>query len=682
MKKKIIYLSMFLFLMCVILFSTNSYAATNLTELKNELNGENKEVTLDNKIVIDSTEETLDLKGKTLITNDTIKVEGKGKLTITGNGIVKSNGDKKFSLIEVNKGGTLILENSEYFNYGYGKDAIRILGSDKDDGVKTYVKIGKDATVNANYAVNVMNNEKNTIESYGVVVDCYGKVNGITGNNGYNEGSIALNVNGRIKQTTGNVPVINVYDSTVVEAKSGTTGNLNVDDAVAIYGAGFAKWNIKGGNFTGTTAVSLKSGIFNITGGTFNANGTFVSPAVAYGNGTEATGSAISITSNSGYASNIEVYIDNAKFVSKNGYALSEYITKGTTSLVNKLNVTSGTFTGKEGAVYSQNLNSFIESGKYSSDVSKFIKKGLVCKEVNGVFLTGKEYTVDVDKLENGTVTLSKTKALAKEEVAVTIKANNGYLLNTLKVLDGNNKEIKVTNGKFVMPNSNVTVTADFIKATVKIELPKLDTKADVDTPTVGIISEEKAQNILLESLSQNEELKSQVEGLNTKIELDVEEITIEDELKSKIEDEANKNSKDIKVATYFNIDILVKNADTNAEIGKITELTDKITITILLPENLRGTENGYTREYYIVREHNGETELIKAKVSEDGNYITFETDRFSTYALAYKDVKVEAENVKNPSTGDYIVSYVTLLVVSAIGIAFVILNKKKAMNK
>lgn len=606
-------------------------------------------------------------------------MEGKGKLTITGNGTVKSHTTKAYPLFEVAKGGSLILEDSTYYNYGKGREVIRILGSDKDDGIKTYAKIGKSATLNANYCVNVMNNEKNNA-SYGVIVDCYGKVNGITGNNGWIYGCVGININGNVKEVKGNVPVINVYDSAVIESKTGTSGNLNDDDATAFYGAGFAKWNIKGGNFTGTTALSLKSGIFNITGGTFNANGTFVSPAVAYANGTEATGSAISITSNEIYASNIEVYIDNASLVSKNGYALSEYITKGKNSLVNKLNVTSGKFIGKEGSVYSQNLNGFIEAGKYSSDVSKFIKTGLICKEVNGMFLTGKEYDITANKAENGTVTLDKTKAMSGEEVTVTTSAAKGYLLNTLKVVDKNGKEVKVTNGKFTMPNSDVAVTANFMKAAVKIELPKLDTTTKVDEPTVGIVAEEKTQNVLLESLNNNEELKNRVEGINTKIELDVEEITVEDELKAKIEEEANKNSKDIKVATYFNIDILVKNADTDTEIGKLTDLTDKIAITILLPENLRNSANGYAREYYIVREHNGETELIKATLSEDGNYITFETDRFSTYALAYKDVKVE--NVKNPSTGDYIVAYVAVLIVSVAGIAFVVLNKKKAMNK
>lgn len=82
MKKKIICLSMFLFVMCALLFSTNSYAATNLTELKNELNGQNSEVTLDNKIVIDNTEETLDLKGKTLITMTQLKWKEKESLLL------------------------------------------------------------------------------------------------------------------------------------------------------------------------------------------------------------------------------------------------------------------------------------------------------------------------------------------------------------------------------------------------------------------------------------------------------------------------------------------------------------------------------------------------------------------------------------------------------------------------
>jgi len=86
----------------------------------------------------------------------------------------------------------------------------------------------------------------------------------------------------------------------------------------------------------------------------------------------------------------------------------------------------------------------------------------------------------------------------------------------------------------------------------------------------------------------------------------------------------------------------------TEVEKGNVTKLEKAITFTIAIPEDLKKVDEGMTRNYFVIRVHDGEVTKIPAKVNEDGT-LSFETDRFSTYALAYEDVaKPEA-----PKTGD-----------------------------
>lgn len=73
------------------------------------------------------------------------------------------------------------------------------------------------------------------------------------------------------------------------------------------------------------------------------------------------------------------------------------------------------------------------------------------------------EYAVNVDESENGSVKASAEKAAAGTKVTLTVKADDGYELESLKV-SGATGEISVTDNAFEMPASEVTVTATFKK--------------------------------------------------------------------------------------------------------------------------------------------------------------------------------------------------------------------------
>ena len=78
--------------------------------------------------------------------------------------------------------------------------------------------------------------------------------------------------------------------------------------------------------------------------------------------------------------------------------------------------------------------------------------------------------TVTTVTAENGSVSVSADKAKSGDKVTVTVKPNEGYKVDTVKVTDKNGKEIPVTDNAdgtytYTMPASAVTVTPSFVPA-------------------------------------------------------------------------------------------------------------------------------------------------------------------------------------------------------------------------
>lgn len=84
---------------------------------------------------------------------------------------------------------------------------------------------------------------------------------------------------------------------------------------------------------------------------------------------------------------------------------------------------------------------------------------------------------------------------------------------------------------------------------------------------------------------------------------------------------------------------------------GTITELDSPVEFTIAIPEEVQKV----AKTYFIIRNHentdgNIETSVISPKVNADGT-LTFTTDRFSTYALAYTSEEIK-ENIDQSGSG------------------------------
>ncbi len=124
-------------------------------------------------------------------------------------------------------------------------------------------------------------------------------------------------------------------------------------------------------------------------------------------------------------------------------------------------------------------------------------------------------------------------------------------------------------------------------------------------------------------------------------------------------------------IANYFDLSILVKAAERQAN---LTQLNQEITLAVKLPE-LPKVKDGYNRKYYILREHDGVVEKLDANLSDDGNSLTFSSDKFSTYAIAYIDTATSS--IKNPDTSDNIIMFIGIAFIGLCGLGLTIRSMK-----
>ena len=602
---------------------------------------------------------------------DVVDLKGKVTIDLNGHNIVqKSEGKNVFNIQD---GNINITGSGKIISHSSATSAIRILGStNSSDKEYTTVTIGKDVTVESNgYAAFITAVEQ---RAYGVEVNIYGTLKG-----GYN----GFYVNGQIqdvdKNNFENFPVVNIKDGANVEG---------------IYAGGYATWNIGAAKIEDKEfGLGIKAGNFVVDGATITATGEKVEPT-GNGDGINGTGSAIQFETNAKYADNIDVTLKNVTVSSTNGYAILEYL--GQTKILN-LEILSGTFKSAkdlEIIKVSENFDKtgFIKGGTYSADVKEYIATGLVSKKIGDMYTVGEEYSVELNTVANGTVKISSAKAFVGEKITLTLKPNDGYELSSIKVVDTYNKEVSVTGNEFVMPNSNVKVVVEFKKITITSEIPVIDPDKKVEETVVGVKDEASVEAVILDTIAKDTELSKKIEGTSVKVEVVIDEVEAANVPKF-VADSMKKAAGNATITNFFDITIALKNA-TGTINETISELTKEIELMVVLPEELRTAKDGMTRKYYIVREHEvdgkSQVDLLDAKVSEDGKYLTFKTDKFSTYAIAIDDQVLEqtpdnGENSNTPSTpqtGDNVMLYISLGFISVATIGISLMNLKRRSSK
>ena len=153
-------------------------------------------------------------------------------------------------------------------------------------------------------------------------------------------------------------------------------------------------------------------------------------------------------------------------------------------------------------------------------------------------------------------------------------------------------------------------------------------------------------------------------------------------------------NTKGYTIGKYIDISLYkYMIIDGNKDDGEvIRETSNKIRISIEIPTELLNKDSKVKRNYYIARNHDGKVEILKGVYNEKTHTYTFETDKFSDYAILYQDTKVEetitptttktsnenntktTEKAKKVKTGDdiFVAGYAFLLAVSLVIMAFI----------
>ena len=295
-------------------------------------------------------------------------------------------------------------------------------------------------------------------------------------------------------------------------------------------------------------------------------------------------------------------------------------------------------------------------------------------------------YTINPLSIDKGTVVLGNVLKYTGEKQTQEVEQVlvNGKALNKedYEVLD--NQATK--EGKHVLTikakGNNHTGSFKYSYAILPKENDKIGTGSFTVKTTGDVeISRDEIIDLLIENkeITANE-LSEVAEGKKIEIVLEVKEAQTNELIET--------NTKGYKVGKYLNITL---NKIVNGTNESIHELSKVMKVTIKVPEELINKDSKTKREYYIARSHNGKVDILETKYNEKTNSLTFETDKFSDYAILYKDTKekeavtptvtnketVKSESkkeVKKVKTGDNanIIGLMMLLVSSMFVMVFV----------
>lgn len=335
--------------------------------------------------------------------------------------------------------------------------------------------------------------------------------------------------------------------------------------------------------------------------------------------------------------------------------------------------------------------------------------KGATVKLGKGLTANGAEQTQTVAKVLLGdkeipadSYTMSGNTATAHGIYTLTVTGKGNYkdfvkwtyVIAPAKAEDAPGEDITIGSGKV-----------------------KVDVQSEGTVPPATLLTD-KAELLAMLVNSGDitaDELVQIANGANVDIVLTVKEANDPGAVKTAMAQAA----KDYTIGQYLDISLfkyMTVNGSQQAGVPLHTT-KDALTISVVVPDALINTNSAVNRTYCIVRNHEGTITVLDAAFDAAGKTLTFKTDRFSIYAIAYKDTAVpssgsnpgsnnssnDSETKKNevaaptpaptpastskpstitamPQTGDTSnpTLYVVLLVASLLGLAVVFVCKKR----
>ena len=413
-------------------------------------------------------------------------------------------------------------------------------------------------------------------------------------------------------------------------------GTITTSEGPAIYMPGPVSLTMTGGTLNG--GISLRMGKINISGGTINATNGSIDSFAEYYKKSENAWLADAL------------YVWGGTYTSKDAGETNELV----------LNITGGTFnvTNKQGSAIA-----IYDIGRYQQDMSINISK-------NAKLITNSTSRNAYDVLslkeagvENPVAGFNNPEYVGKVETTIT---GGSFSSSVAKYLNADYMETLVNN-IYIVGSKNLT-----------IEAPSID-KEEVTEVTIGVKDSEEIKDALEKAIKDG---KIDVADISPVVVVVVDKVNVDALEKSTVESIDNiAKEKNIKITNYFDITLNVQDSARNEVLGTLNELSKEMTFNVAIPKELTTVPEGYNRKYYVVRYHDGKSEILET--TANGNILTFKSDKFSTYALAYEDIEIK--NEENPKTADNIITYVGIGIISIAGISLAvssIIKRKKYLKK
>ena len=343
----------------------------------------------------------------------------------------------------------------------------------------------------------------------------------------------------------------------------------------------------------------------------------------------------------------------------------------------------------------------FVIEPKSIKGATVVLGKGLIAngaeqtQTVEKVLLNDKELPADSYTVAGNTATDPGSHTLtitAKGNYTGTVEQT--YVIITAKAEDAPGEEIAIGSGE--------------VKVVVKSE--------GTVPPATLLTNKTELLAMLVDSGDITaDELAQIADGASVDIALTVKEANVSAEIKTAMAQAA----KGCTIGQYLDISLFKYMTVNGKQQDGVALHTTKnaLTISVAVPDALINTNSAVNRTYCIVRNHEGTITVLDAAFDAASKTLTFKTDRFSDYAIAYKDTAVPSsgsnpgsnnssngsETKKNevaaptpaptpastskpstitamPQTGDTSnpTLYVVLLVASLLGLAVVFVCKKR----
>lgn len=298
------------------------------------------------------------------------------------------------------------------------------------------------------------------------------------------------------------------------------------------------------------------------------------------------------------------------------------------------------TITGSVIALAGADVENYQLAETKASVSAKILQKNLAKADVTlgaALVANGKSQTQAVEK-----VMLDGTELTAKDyEVTGNQAAAAGSY--TLTIEGKNNYTGKVQKTYVVVPAEEQMVSTGNGDVKIGEGTLKVSVSAGQDAPEMSLASDKKT---LIKMLIQGGNLTADEivlieEGATIELTLNVEhaEATVSAETRAAME----KTAGEFTIGRYLNI-TFTKSVNGEKE-SEIHEIKAPIKISFRLSNDLLNTDRKVKREYMVLRNHDGEVTSLPGTFAD--GIITFETDRFSDYAIAWKDTAVSTSGSK-----------------------------------